>query len=170
MSVDRNVKLKIEVIDATTKLPGSTEITVCRDLPADVAAALVDDLVAMGRAKTSPYRLMRDQLDDLARLADAETDPKKQQQLWADRQFMLNGLRVDTLSGDAGRIASMAFLAAGRATPEGLCREIVARAKAAGAELKAEEVYAVIVPGNAAEVLRCLRKVLGEVESPLPLT
>ncbi len=157
-----NAILKIDVRNPSTDGVQALEVPIARSLSPAVLGPLAKDLMALGAKLTSPYELMMAQLDRIADVAESETDPKRKAQRWADRRDMLADLSRMTVSKEAGEAARSELIEAGRGTPEGLKREIIARAKAAGADLVPAEVLSVLVPGNCAKVLADLNAVLAE--------
>lgn len=162
-----NVVLKIDVRNPSTETVGVVEIPIAltRSLSPEVIGTLGRDLVALGQQQVTPYHRLKRTLDGMAALAKQAAAEKRDDdanQIMADRQGMLSQLSRDVQSGEAVILNWDYFSEAGRGTAEGLKREIIARAKAAGMELVPTEVLAVLVPGNIAKVLADLKAALGE--------
>lgn len=169
---NRPVTLSVECLDAGGN-PSSLDLKICRSLPVASAAALDDDLIAIGKRTLSPHSLIRPQLDALSREAKAAQEAGNAEaaaQLLADRRDLLGDLGRSILSGDAENLAAQRYWEAGRKTPEGLIREIGERVKLAGGQASVAELAAVVTDGNAGLVYASLRAALREATDPTPAT
>lgn len=159
------VTLDIEGVDsagAAVKL----EFRLAPSMPLATEMALGRDLIAIGKKLLTPYERIQPQLEWLAAKAKeaAEArDADAANQFAADRAALLRQLSDNITSGKADDLAADVYYAKGRATPDGLCREITERAKAAGYPVTLPELRAVITEGNANLVFARLQEVLGEV-------
>lgn len=159
------VVLRIDVRNPSTEGLGVVEVPIVRSLSPEAVGTLGPDLVAIGKTLVTPYHRLKPTLDRMATLARAAAAEKRVEdaaQIADDRLVLLNQLARDIQTGEADRLNWDYYLEVGRATPEGLRREIVVRAKEAGLDLVPAEVFGVLVPGNCAKVLADLKQAIGE--------
>lgn len=164
--------LTLDTIDAGGN-PTTLTLRICRSLPAASAAALDDDLIAIGKRSLSPHSLIRPQLDALAKEAKAAQeagDTETAAMLLADRRDLLSDLSRGLWSGEVENLAMGRYFEAGRKSVEGLVREIAERVRLAGGEVNLKELAAVITDGNAGLVLASLRAALKEPTDPTAAT
>lgn len=157
--------LKIEGFDSTNATV-CREIPVAKSLPAAVVVALARDLIALGKEWLTPYHRVRPQLKALAAMCAAEASPTERDQIFNDRQTILNNLTTGLISGRADDLAAEAYWVEGRKSVTGLHREIIERAKAAGSPISLLDIAAIVTVANASLVLASLQECLGEPEDP----
>lgn len=158
-------KLTIEGVDASGE-PTVRTFALCRSLPTGVALALDRDLIDLGKRELTPYHRAQPQLDALVTLAKNAATPEDRSRFVADRQSILDRITDGLLSGRSDDLAAEAYWNHGRASPEGICREIAERAKHAGQDVPLAELRAVVTVGNAGLVFANLQAALGEYVDP----
>lgn len=161
------VKLPIEGVDANGD-PVKLSFVLARSLPTAAATALDRDLLAIGKRNLTPHERLRPQLDSLwakAKAARQSNDADSFERFMASWNRMHDRLHDTIISGKADDLAIDVYWGEGRKCPEGLCREIIERAKhVPGAEpVNAAELRAVVTDGNAGLVFASLQEALGEI-------
>lgn len=159
------VRLTIDGVDASGE-PAVRTFALCRSLPADSAIALDRDLIDLGKRELNPYQQSKPQLDALAAMAKAADSPEERVALLSDRQAILNRISDHILSGLADEMMAEKYFQAGRATVEGLTREIAERATLAGQTVPLAELRAIVTTGNVGLVLKNLVAALGDKADP----
>lgn len=158
------VTLTIEGVNSSGE-PANLEFRLSPSMPMAVETVLGNDLIAIGKKLLTPYERMQPQLAFLAakaREAKDAGDAQAAAQFAADRQALLLTLSDGILSGRADDLTTEAYFAKGRASIDGLCREITERARHAGGTVTVAELRAVITEANAGLIYARLQEVLGE--------
>ena len=135
-----------------------------------VAAAMNKDLIDLGKRSLTPYHRLKPQLDAMMTLARETENETERSVILNDRQHLLTQLHNGVLSGFADDLTEFSYWDRGRRSPEGLCREIIERAKHAGEVVPLAELRLIVTAGNSGKVHADLQEVLGTLVDPTVAT